>query len=137
MYAEKMIRGIPNPQWIDSEGRPSGELFQFDESARVPEFSELSINWCDDDGAIEQLFSQQKKDGTIQFKVGAAIIPRSSLEFLINQPLYKGLIKYDRDKLPDNDYHGNILRKSDLPKATRNIIAQSIAITVEAIILRK
>jgi hypothetical protein len=136
-YADKLLRGISNPQWIDAEGRPSGELFQFDVSSRIEGFSETSINWYDDEGALEHILSQRKKDeDTFQFKAGAAVIPRNSIDFLVNQPLYNGLIKYDRDELPDNKYHGNILRKTDLPKQTRNIISQSIAITIESVATR-
>ena len=134
MYADKIIRGVPNPKMVDVDGRPSGELFQFDKSNRVEGFSELSINWYDDEGALEHIFHQRKEDGSIQFKGGAAIILRSSIDTLMNRPLYPGLIYYDRDKLPDNKYHGNILRKTDLSKPTRNIIAQSIAMFTEFVI---
>ncbi len=132
-YAEKLIRGILNPQWIDSDRRLSGEIFQFNESDHVKGFSETSINWYDDKGALEHILSQRKKDeDTPKYKGGAAIIPRCDINSLIDSP-FKGLVRYNRNALPDNKYHGNILLKSGLPKSIKNAISQSIALCAETI----
>ena len=57
MYAERMIRGISDPNWIIDERWASGALFQFKESTRFKEVSELSINWYDDEGALEHILN--------------------------------------------------------------------------------
>jgi hypothetical protein len=129
VYSDKLIRGISNPQMIDDQGKASGELFHFEDSGRIEGFSEVSINWYDDEGALDHILNQRKQDSAIQFKVGAAIILRNDIDHLI-ELLFKNLIYYDRDKLPDNIYHGNILRKSEVTKQIKTTISQAIALKV-------
>ena len=137
MYAEKMIRGISDPSWVSDDGYASASLFQFKESNRLEGFLELSINWYDDEGALEQIFNQRKKDGGIQFKGGAAILSKKSVNSINKIPQYIGTTHFDRDKLPDNRYHGNIMISSNLHKMARLGISHYLAMHVEDIIAPK
>ena len=119
---------------LDVDGRPSGGLFQFKESAHTAGFSELSINWYDDEGALTQIFDQRKDDESIQFKGGAALISRNNIDTIIKQSLFGADICYERRELDNNKYHGNILRKTNLSKQASNTISQAIAVFVEKII---
>lgn len=132
-YADKLIRGISGPQMIDAQGKASGELFQFEDNTRIEGFTEVSINWYDDEGALEHILNQRKQDNAIQFRAGAAIILRSDIDLLIER-LFKNWIYYDRDKLPDNKYHGNILRKIEVTKQIKTTISQAIALSINYIV---
>ena len=132
-----MIRGISDPSWV-SDGYASAALFQFKESNRREGFSELSINWYDDEGALDQILSQRKeKDNTIQFKGGAAILSKESVASINKIPRYIGTTHFDRDELPDNKYHGNILISNNLHKMAKLGIQHYLAMHVEDIISPK
>jgi hypothetical protein len=136
MYAEKMIRGISDPGWV-SDGYASAALFQFKESNRLEGFSELSINWYDDEGALDHILNQKKETGNIQFKGGAAILSKESVNSINKIPQYIGTTHFDRDILPDNRYHGNIIISSNLHKMAKLGISQYLAMHVEDIIPSK
>ena len=72
-YAEKLIRGISNADFIDSEGRATAMLFQFDNvNTRQDGFGECSINWYDNEEALKLLLEQKKREdeNIYQFKTG-------------------------------------------------------------------
>lgn len=136
-FSDKMIRGISSPQYIDAEGRASAELFQFESNNRNDGFTEASINWYDEEHALAHLLNQRKKGGDdFQFRVGAAIIAKVWIDDLMNKPMAKELISYERKPEDDNQYHGNLLRKDNLEKSIRTVIAASMAMCVEKIIKR-
>ena len=136
-YPEKLLRGISNTEYIDESGRVSASLFQFGDTVREDGFSEASINWLDDESAIECTMNQLKKDGNIQFKAGVAVLPRNWIDTLMRQPTGSGVLSYERAQLEGNLYHGNLLRKDDvINKQIKNVIAASIAMGVERIISR-
>lgn len=138
-YPDYLIRGIPHPDLIDDDGFPSAGLFPFDklESARLAGYREESINWYDDEGAIKHTFDQTKEDGTVQFKGGIAILPRSELDRLKNNPRLRNRFNYERCCLPTNQYHGNMLLKIDASKQLKRMIAGQLALNVSQIIKRK
>lgn len=136
-YPDKMIRGISSKDFIDAEGRTSLSLFQFSDNIRKDGFAEVSINWYDEESALDCAMNQCKEDGSYQFKVGVAILPRSWIDSLMLQPTGKGILDYERNILPNNSFHGNLLRKdSVINKQIRTVIAASIAMGVERIIER-
>jgi len=137
-YPGELIRGIPNSDFIDNEGRVSALLFQFYDVDRLDGFSEASINWYDNEHALELTLDQKKQNDndTYQFKVGAAIISRVRLDAARQSPNAKGAISYERRVIEGNPYHGNILLKSGLTKQIRTMLAGNIAMCTERIIYR-
>ncbi|MDR0609492.1 MAG: hypothetical protein LBG58_05235 [Planctomycetaceae bacterium] len=139
-YAEKLIRGISNADFIDSEGRATAMLFQFDNvNTRQDGFCECSINWYDNEEALKLLLEQKKREdeNIYQFKTGAAILLRCWLDDIINRPNCKDALKYERAEITENPYHGNLLRKNGLTKQINNMLAASIAMCVEKIEYRE
>jgi hypothetical protein len=138
-YAIELIRGIPNYDCIDNEGRASALLFQFDNNDRPDGYLEVSINWYDDDNALNAIFNQKKRNdaNTYQFKIGAAIISRIRLDSLIRSPNAKDALSYERNIIDDNPYHGNILLKPNLAKNIKTMLSGSIAMCVESIKYRQ
>ena len=138
-YPDQLIRGIPNQSFIDEDGFPSAALFYFNkpESERLPSFREESINWHDDDGAIEQAFNQRKPDGDLQFRVGVAIISRAELDRIRISQRVGNQFGYDRNAIVGNSYHGNMLLTIETPKPVMKKIAAAIALYVAKIIKRE
>ena len=138
-YPDFLIRGIPNQEFLDPDDLPSAQLFYFKkpESARLPGYLEESINWYDDAGAISHTFNQTKEDGTAHFKVGIAILCRSELDRIRNNPNVRQQFDYERYQLPGNPYHGNMLLKKDAPKQLVRKIAAQLALNVTQIIKRE
>lgn len=67
-YPDNCIKGIPNQDFILPDGTIGAHLFHFKEvNKRDDNFIEQSINWQDDDNAINFTL-KQKKDGDKQFK---------------------------------------------------------------------
>lgn len=136
-YPEKFIRGISNSDFIDKEGRASAALFQFLDMKRADEFYESSINWYDDEEALQHIMNQrkEKEETKFQFKCGAAIIARSEADRIIANPLYKDIFAYERFPIAGNQYHGNLLRKDNvIKKPIQNVIAASLAMNAQIIL---
>lgn len=92
-------------------------------------FCELSINWIDDDGAIELLFTQLSDNGDYQYKGGVCIVDLTAYILLIKN---YGYLSYERQKVPGNDYHGNLLMdKERLPDPIKKIIYSVLAASSE------
>jgi hypothetical protein len=113
---ENCIKGIPNSSFIHG-GFIGAELFHFNErDNRDDGWSEQSINWQDDDHAIQFTLNQTKADGTLHFKAGVALLPRIEIDRIRDKFARIGLISYERKSLPGNPYHGNILLNSEMVK---------------------
>ena len=139
-YSDEFIRGIPNDTYMCGE-YPNAQLFKEfrGNSLRNDNYEEISINWYDDEGAL-QLLLEQKKSGDsndYQFKSGAAIVPCKSLDKIRRKPQIKGLLDYERREINGNKYHGNILLKEGTPKPLRDMIASALALSVERVELRQ
>jgi hypothetical protein len=134
-YPENAIKGIPNRDFLLEDGLlPSSHLFHFKpENARDDGWIEQSINWEDDESVLEFTLRQTKENDEIQFKAGAAIIPRHELDRLNNRPTIRGLLSYERQPLDHNPYHGNLLLKVHVSKQAMKMIAAAIALTVSKI----
>lgn len=138
-YPHYLIRGIPNQTFVDEDGLVSAQLFYFNkpESVRSPGYREESINWHDDDGAITHALNQTKGDGTPQFTVGIALLCRSELDRIKNNPNVRNQFDYERNAIAGNPYHGNMLLRIDTPKKTIKKIAGQLALNVTQIIKRE
>jgi hypothetical protein len=134
-YPEKFIRGISNPEFVDADGRASLEIFQFQDMNREDGFSELSINWYDNEKALRLIMEQRKDEQTFQFKCGAAIVARGEADRIKKNPLYKDIFGYERSPIDGNQYHGNLLRKDKLitKKSIKTIIAANLAMNAQII----
>lgn len=130
---EYCLRGISDPACIDEEGAPTASLFQFNSSHRPDGFSEESINWMDDEGAFEVLFNQKKEDATIQFKHGAAVLPRKEIDRISKGQWIRDRLTYERAVTESNSYHGNILLSYTIPKQRKRVISALLANVVEEI----
>lgn len=129
-YPDEFLKGVPNDDKLDSDNIPTSDLFYFKESDNAPKRPdsklEGSISWRDDLGADEILFNL-KKDGTIQFQAGIAILCRRELDKVIQRPHVNDKLSYERDQKPENKYHGNLLLKSGTEKRIMKRIAATIA----------
>ncbi|MBN2132808.1 MAG: hypothetical protein JW741_25130 [Sedimentisphaerales bacterium] len=68
----------------------------------------------DDENAIPFTLNQTKDNGSLQFKVGIAILSRRSLDRIKKDAVFAGFLDYERDQLETNPYHGNLLLKKDI-----------------------
>jgi len=139
IYAEKLLRGIPNKtDFLDDEGRVRQALFRFSDKPRETDgFYDISINWWDNEEALSILMNQRKNDGgEFQFKAGAAVIQLDDLDALIRKPNSSGELFYERQKKPDNDYHGNIVCKTN-SKERQALFRANLAMCVVDIIERQ
>ena len=132
---DNCIKGIPNKDFLEDNGYPQSRLFYFEERhTRSDGLIEQSINWEDDDLAIEFSLNQKKENGERQFKAGVAIISRHEIDRLNKQPTVGGALSYERQPLPNNCYHGNILLQADIKKTRRKMIAAALALHVSKVI---
>lgn len=145
-YPEELLRGIPsdNEQFITTEGYPTQAAFKFDEydSQRGDGFCELSINWVDDERAVEVLLNQiNPRKNTVQFLGGYCRFQRSVLHAM-KAYFDNGHLAYERRPIPadefnvENPYHGNILITKDLSKQARTNIQATLACIAGAVIPR-
>ena len=130
-YPEEFLKGIPNKLYIGGDNGPTSDLFYFQikhqKEGRDDGYLEESINWRDDSGADETIFTQTKDDGSFQFKAGVAVMCRKELDRLIKKPLNKNVLSYERKEIPGNRYHGNLLLKNTVDTREMKKIAATIA----------
>ncbi len=113
-FAKRCLRGIPSPDQAKGE-RLSSDLFMFSgEKANMNEVgsSLQSINWDDHPDAIQQLRSQKITKNAVcqcRFKGGVAAIPTADLELIAKDRILEGHFGCDRQPLPDNPFHGNLV----------------------------
>ena len=147
-YPDELLRGISNKneQFITPEGYPTQAAFKFDDynPDREDDFCELSINWVDDEGAVDVLLNQiNPRKNLPQFQGGYCQFPRV---FLHTMRAYfdNGHLTYerrpieadDRNGVTANKYHGNILMKKDLSKQAITNIQVTLAGLAGAVIPR-
>jgi hypothetical protein len=137
-YPDECIRGISDRACLADDGTLGSGLFQFSHPTdRTDGWLEESINWKDDEAAIQFTMDQTKEDGTIQFKVGIAIIPRAEIDRLNKLPSVNGVLSYERQASDSNRYHGNILLRANVPKLTQKRMCGSLASLVSFKIIRE
>ncbi len=133
-FPDYCLRGISDPASIDEEGAPTASLFQFNNSHRIDGLIDESINWMDDQGAVDTLFQQKKEDSTIQFKYGAAVLPRKEIDRISKGQWFRDRLLYERALVEGNNYHGNILLKKETPKPRKRMLCALLAHSVEEIL---
>jgi hypothetical protein len=133
-YPSRFIKGIPHSKMITGDGIADQELFSFhDKDLREDGWIEQSINWQDDEKAVDFTLNQVKATGEIHFKGGVALVLTDEVERLKRKPIYVGKVDYERNKKDDNPYHGNLLVIKTLSKPTRRALAGYLALFAEII----
>lgn len=125
---DKCIRGIPNSNCLEVEGSHVANvcLFEFRSNPnRVDSWNEVSISWMDNEHVIEFTLKQKNDQEELRFKVGVAILPLVELKKLRNR--HPEFFHYERQPLPSNNYHGNLLLNHDTNKTRRNLIRAGLA----------
>lgn len=136
-FPENCLRGIANKTFMINDEQVAAHLFDFkDRDVRGDGLIEQSICWEDDEGAVETILSQTKDSGELQFRVGAAVVPRSEIDRINELPGVGGQLSYERQPVAGNPYHGNLLLPKDTPKKKRRMIAGSLALGVSRLILQ-
>lgn len=134
-FPDNCIRGIKSTTYLDSDGTLAANAFYFQsETERTDEWREESINWEDDDRAIEFTMNQQKLDGELRFKAGIAILPRVEIDRINTRSILRGFLSYERRSLVDNPYHGNILLRKDVTKNAMKKIASALALYARVVL---
>lgn len=134
-FPDNCIRGIKSGAFLTDDGRVGASLFFFEERyTRVDGWTEQSINWEDDDHAIEFTLNQRKETGEKQFKAGVVVIPRNGIDRVRKLPGVIDKLSYERQRLDDNPYHGNMLLQANVRKPTMKLIGAALALAVSRII---
>jgi len=133
-FPETCIRGIDKLKHVYQDtDTVSSQLFVPDNRTsekRADKGQETSINWEDDDSVLEfTLDSRDENDqNKLLFPHGAVKLPRQIIDNVINEANTINAIAYERDRLPHNDYHGNIVFQVGLPGHTINMVASVFAL---------
>lgn len=123
-------RGIATKDFV-CDGHVLPSAFQFDDEIREDGFKELSINWNDDDGALEKVLSQTKANGKLQFQVGAANLQLGFVKQCLATYIARDEFSYERREVEGNNYHGNLLVKGTIDKKIRLIISNTLALAAD------
>lgn len=140
-YPDELLRGISNnnQEFITAEGYPTQAAFRFDEynpELRNDGYRELSVNWVDDEGAVEMILNQiNVSKHCLQFKGGYCRFSRSTILIAMKHFIDNGHLSFERqpiekdeeNEVKGNPYHGNILMKKDLSKSAVTNIQVTLA----------
>jgi hypothetical protein len=134
-FPDRCVKGIPNEAFVAPEGIVGAHLFYFKvEGARDDGWIEQSINWEDNETVIEFTLNQTRETGEIQFRVGVVTVPRERIDELNARPVYRDLMSYERQPLPDNPYHGNLLLRETVSKPMMKLLAAHLAMAASEVI---
>ncbi|MGA7194143.1 MAG: hypothetical protein WBW94_10965 [Anaerolineales bacterium] len=133
-FPDYCIRGIKKKSHFHEDtDTASSALYMPD--TRTPETradrgSETSINWEDDDNALNFTlqFLDEDNPTLLAFQYGAVKLPRNALDEVNNLPSTMNTITYERHQLRlENPYHGNIVYKAGLAQHAITMIANVLA----------
>ena len=136
-YPDNCIRGISDPHCLLEGGTVvSLHLFNFQKSPNNNGWSKESINWMDDEKALDFTLNQEKNE-RLQFKVGAAILPRADIDRINKRHSQTRPLSYERKPIENvNPYHGNLLLKDDIGNPEKTMIRVQLAIACQQPVLR-
>lgn len=132
-YPDHCIRGILNSTFLLEDDMLSVNAFDFRKDERTDDWKEASINWVDDEDAVDFTFKQTKTSGELRFKAGIAILPRSELDKIKKSYKFIGNFDYERKEEENNKYHGNLLLKDTVSNPKRDIIRALLVFAAEII----
>ena len=106
---------------------------RFKTNKRTDDWKEASINWMDDEYAIDFTLKQTKDSGELKFKAGIAILPRSELDRIKKNYKFMGNFDYERKAEDGNDYHGNLLLNEKISNYKRDVIRNLLVFAAKVI----
>jgi len=125
-YPESLLRGIRKAKWVD-DGVILADAFEPDERTdRKDGLLETSINWEDDEGALEQLLRQPAFREN-----GAARVRTAHVRYVARSAAGQRRLDFERrpdPEQPDNEYHGNLLFVAMASKQIRRHLAAALAV---------
>lgn len=123
---DNCIRGIPKPTCLEGRGTANLTLFEFHRNPdRTDRWNEVSINWKDDEHAIDFTLQQKNDEEKLLFSVGVAILPLVDLDKIRKR--HTNFFHYERQSEPNNGYHGNLLLNDDTSKTRKTLIRAGLA----------
>ena len=87
---------------------------------------ETSINW-EDNQNVAKFTIEFKENSKLCYPLGIVRLERNELDRIISNPGTKDMISYEREKLENNEFHGNIVFRGDLPQNMQSMIASTLA----------
>jgi hypothetical protein len=121
-FPEYCLKGIKAKDCISEEGEILAPLLYFDKDVTSGSWRQ-SVNWQDDDLAIDFTLAQKRSDETLLFKYGLVSLSRSDIDRIKGRPYVNGALSYDREPLPSNPYHGNLVLEDRVSKLRMKTIA--------------
>jgi len=130
-FPDNCIRGIFNSNCLlEGSNIATLTLYEFHRNPnRAGGWNEASINWMDDEQAIDFTLKQTNDEGELKFEVGIAILPRIELDKL--RKVHTNFFDYERQRIQDSDYHGNLLLRDETSKTRKTLIRAALAIHSE------
>ncbi len=127
-FPDVLLRGISNESDI-FDGQVLAQVFQFNppKEPREDNHNECSINWKDEDCAIDLILHERKVSGQIKYSGGVAILSKEEIDKLRTRRFASVRLDYERRAIEGNDFHGNILLHKDTTEAVRRLISGVIA----------
>ena len=132
-HPDHCIRGILNSTLLLEDDLLSLGAFDFIKVDGKDNWKEASINWMDDEYAIDFTLKQTKDSGELKFKAGIAILPRSELDRIKRNYKFMGNFDYERKAEDGNDYHGNLLLNEKISNYKRDVIRNLLVFAAKVI----
>lgn len=129
-YPDTCLCGVTDKDHI-VDGWPLPAVFSF--SQTKPDNTRMqSVNWVDDEGAIQRTLGQIRPSSAARkFPGGAVELSRAGIDRVTVHPLVDGRLSYERDEDTegngDNPYHGNLLMRAGTKKHVIEAVRQKMA----------
>ena len=124
-FPERCIRGLSDKEDVTQEGRVNSQALypNFKPKTQRPDKAfETSINWEDDETVIA--FTRKQRE---QSAYGVAALRLEAIDYEIRASRAVGLLTYERQKLPSNQYHGNIVFAQEISQRFAKTLAAALA----------
>jgi hypothetical protein len=126
-YPECCLKGIDIKDAFSDDGELASCILYFKEAENPHCWRKQSINWQDDDDAIGFTLGQINQDGSLQFRFGLIVLSRQEIDRVNNRPQISRILSYEREELPHNRYHGNLLLATGVSKKKMKQVAATLA----------
>jgi len=130
-YPEYCIKGINLKDAYSDEGDLGSHVLYFDKDETNEGWKKQSINWQDEDSVIQFTLDQRNTDGTLQFRFGIAVLSRIKIDEYNVRPVINGALSYERERMDNNEYHGNLILERSASKKKMKQIAAMLLLAVE------
>lgn len=126
-YPDECIRGIVSPEWLITNDVASSAMYTFKVGDRKDGWTESSINWRDDEKAVDLTLNLKNVDEEFRYKIGIAILPFSVLDMIRKNRGFTGLFNYERAPTEGNSYHGNLLLLDEMNPQLKKLVRSELA----------